>query len=172
MRVALMHHGEAENHSASGRDEDRRLTASGRDAVTFVAEQLRPLFPTPPTRNLVSPLERTVECARLCTPILGLQEESWEKLPLLAPHGASPAALGRVLEGMARSSDTALVIGHRLELELLAHHLLCPLSGEASKPHTLPQGTVPGTTVVLSLERNIWTVSSVHAPPPKSSPDN
>src|SRR5665213_3672830 len=64
MRLYVMRHGPAEDQAASGRDEDRALTTSGRERVRGVARLLASEAELP-SRILTSRLVRATETAEI-----------------------------------------------------------------------------------------------------------
>jgi phosphohistidine phosphatase len=74
VEVYLLRHGIAEDHAASGRDEDRRLTDDGRRKLKHVMERARKAG-VAPTLILSSPLKRAFETAEIAARELGYASE-------------------------------------------------------------------------------------------------
>ena len=72
MELYLLRHGIAEDHSETGRDEDRRLTAEGRRKLESVLERAHAAGASP-TAIFSSPLRRALETAELAARGLGYE---------------------------------------------------------------------------------------------------
>ena len=116
MRLYVMRHGPAEDHAATGRDQDRALTPSGkdrvRDAVAVLARENEM-----PARILTSPLVRAAETAEILGAAARLKVETGSDL---APGGRSLDLANRL---RATGISTA-VVGHEPDLSDLVDQLL------------------------------------------------
>jgi phosphohistidine phosphatase len=118
-RIYIVRHAIAEDFSASGRDEDRALTAEGRKKMKRAARGLSSLG-VAPAHLLASPLVRAQQTAEIVTE--AFPQLKIETCDLLAP-GVDERALTRLLNGSYASGDVMLV-GHEPDLgELLAYWL-------------------------------------------------
>jgi len=137
MRLYVMRHGPAEGDSPTGRDFDRRLTASGKECVATVATALRERQEAPP-RILSSPLIRAVQTAEIVRTTLGVAEEV-EIREELAPAENSVSLAFE----LARGPDAAvLVVSHAPDVS----ELCAALTG------TRTGGFSAGMIVALDLE--------------------
>jgi phosphohistidine phosphatase len=118
-RIYIVRHAIAEEQSASGRDEDRALTAEGRKKMKRAARGLVALDAVP-TRIVSSPLVRARQTAEVLVeafPGIGI-----ELSDALAP-GVDERALTRLLNGRY-AGETVALVGHEPDLsELLAYWL-------------------------------------------------
>lgn len=118
-RIYIVRHAIAEDVSASGRDEDRALTAEGRKKMKRAARGLATLG-VAPAHLLASPLVRAQQTAEVV--VEALPQLAIETCDLLAP-GVDERALTRLLNGSYASGDVMLV-GHEPDLgELLSYWL-------------------------------------------------
>src|ERR1700677_4655427 len=117
MKLYVMRHGPAEDHSRTGRDEDRALTASGRDRVRTVTQLLMREHEMP-TRVLASPLVRAQETADIVAATAGLRVET---TPELAPNGRAADLVERLRTDPTQSP---ILIGHEPDLSSLIELLL------------------------------------------------
>ncbi len=117
-----MRHGPAEDHAASGRDEDRALTSSGRDRVRSVALVLVDAGEAP-VWIVSSPLVRALQTAEIVAAVTKLPSRGGtvDARRELAP-GGDGAALVRSLhrEGKKR----LLIVGHEPDLSSLIMRLV------------------------------------------------
>jgi phosphohistidine phosphatase len=113
-----MRHGPAEDEAATGRDFDRKLTASGRARTELVARELG-VRGEQPKRMVSSPLRRTIETAEVVVATLGLDLEI-EARDELAPGGNSS---GLVRELASAGAKRVMLIGHEPDVSLLTTHL-------------------------------------------------
>ena len=114
-----MRHGPAEDQARSGRDFDRKLTASGRARTELVARELG-AREEQPKRIVSSPLARTVETAEvvIATLRLDVRIEAREEL---APGGD---ALALVRELAADGARRVMLVGHEPDVSRLTANLL------------------------------------------------
>ncbi len=123
--VMILRHAIAEDASASGRDEDRRLTGEGKRKLREVVAGMRGLE-LPVDRILTSPLRRAIETAEIVA-------EGYDGRPevghtaALAP-GAGPDAVFAALAEVGRPSGV-LLVGHEPDLAELASTLLTGSQG-------------------------------------------
>lgn len=120
----VLRHAIAEDSSASGRDEDRRLTGEGKRKLREVVAGMRALE-LPVECVLTSPLRRAVETAEIVAE--GYDAPEIEHTPALAP-GAGPDAVIAALGNVGRPSGIVLV-GHEPDLAELASTLLTGTPG-------------------------------------------
>lgn len=113
-----MRHGPAEDEAPTGRDFDRKLTASGRARTELVARELG-VRGEQPRRMVSSPLRRTIETAEVVVATLGLELEI-EVRDELAPGGNSS---GLVRELARAGAKRVMLIGHEPDVSLLTAHL-------------------------------------------------
>jgi len=120
----LLRHAIAEDRSASGEDDDRRLTGEGKRKLREVVAGMRALE-LPVERVLTSPLRRAIETAEIVAEGFELGEP--DVTTALSP-GASPDAVFAALGGTGRPTGVVLV-GHEPDLAGLASTLLTGTSG-------------------------------------------
>jgi phosphohistidine phosphatase len=152
MRLYVMRHGPADDHSPTGRDFDRALTEAGREVVSRAARELQnargvnPAAPGAdggPIRVLSSPLRRARETAELVAGVISSHAPSVVEVEL---HDdlAADAELPLGLVGAIREAGTdALLVGHQPTVEELVRVLLHP-----SRP-SFPGGFRTATIVAL-----------------------
>jgi|HubBroStandDraft_2_1064218.scaffolds.fasta_scaffold46693_2 phosphohistidine phosphatase len=114
-----MRHGAAEDRSSSGRDDDRALTAPGRERVRDVARKLVSLGEAP-LHVVSSPLVRALQTAEIVAATIEL-EGAVEVSRELAPGGQG-AGLVESLFDIGRKR--AMLVGHEPDLSLLAGLLI------------------------------------------------
>ena len=122
MKLYVMRHGPAEEHSESGADGDRALTASGRDRVRAVAKALYDQGEAP-AHIVTSPLVRAVQTAEIVA--LGTKlfdrDGTVEVRRAVAPGGdAARLALGFAQESRRR----VMFVGHEPDLSALVSRLV------------------------------------------------
>ena len=126
MRLHVMRHGPAEDHSPSGSDFDRRLTPAGRELVVSVARAFQTARgagdrSTTPLRILTSPRVRARETAVIVrdaiVPIPG-------ELEILHELGGETPIPLSLIEAAARSGVDTLLVGHQPVVEELVQALL------------------------------------------------
>ncbi|HEY1012976.1 MAG TPA: phosphohistidine phosphatase SixA [Herpetosiphonaceae bacterium] len=118
MIVYLVRHGIAEEQSASGADEDRRLTDAGRKRVKQIAAGLQRLGVSP-SAIFASPLPRAAETARLIAARLGAAprlEIARRLQPAVADARSARSLLADLAE--ARSSEV-MIVGHEPSLSAM-----------------------------------------------------
>ncbi len=118
MRLYIMRHGPAEDSSATGRDGDRKLTASGRDRTRDVAKLLV-ANDEAPLRILASPLVRTRETADIVAHVAGVSEVTITEE--MAPGGESSLLVRELARG---EHDRVMVVGHEPDLGDLVAELV------------------------------------------------
>lgn len=115
MHLYVMRHGPSEGDSPTGRDFDRRLTASGAASVEAVARELASRSEVV-SRVISSPLVRAVQTAEIVRRILGLGS-NLEIREELAPSGGSL----RLVHDLAASDTSSLIVSHAPDVsELVA----------------------------------------------------
>jgi phosphohistidine phosphatase len=119
VKIYVMRHGPAEDHARSGRDFDRKLTASGRARTELVARELGERDEQP-KRIVSSPLARTLETAEVVIAALRLKVEL-EARDELAPGGN---ALSLVRELAASGARRVMLVGHEPDVSTLTANLL------------------------------------------------
>jgi phosphohistidine phosphatase len=124
MDLWILRHAEAEEQSASGKDEDRRLTPGGRRRMMRVAAALARLG-ADLDLVLTSPLRRARETAEPVASALGIADRLAETETLLPD--ASPAET--LAELARRRVASALVVGHMPHLGFLLGLLLTGQTG-------------------------------------------
>jgi len=143
-----MRHGPAEDEAATGRDFDRKLTASGRMRTELVARELG-VRGERPKRVVSSPLRRTIETAEIVVATLGLGLEI-EVRDELAPGGDSS---GLVRELSAAGAKRVMLIGHEPDVSVLTAHLFADWS----------RGFDKAMVVALKIERGEGPASAAAA---------
>jgi len=118
VKIYVMRHGPAEDQAATGRDFDRKLTASGRTRTELVAQELgeRDEYPK---RIISSPLRRTVETAAIVIAALRLDLEL-ERREELAPGGD---ALDLVRSLAREGARRVMLVGHEPDVSRLTTRL-------------------------------------------------
>ncbi len=114
-----MRHGPAEDQAPTGRDFDRKLTASGRLRTEIVARELGRREELP-KRIVSSPLTRTLETAAVVIAVLGLGLTT-EHGDELAPGGN---ALALVRKLAAEGARRVMLVGHEPDVSRLTSKLL------------------------------------------------
>jgi len=138
LKIYVMRHGPAEDQAPSGRDFDRKLTASGRLRTELVARELGRRQELP-KRIMSSPLARTLETAEVVIKSLGLgltPEHGNE----LAPGGNALALVRRLA---AEGARRVMVVGHEPDLSRLTSKLV----------PTWSQGFDKAMVVALKVQR-------------------
>lgn len=117
-----MRHGPAEDHSKSHRDEDRALTASGRDRVRDVARLLAKEAELP-ERILTSSLVRATQTAEIVSLAMEAAGKDGKLVtaPELAPGGKQ---LHLVRHLRDEGGPAAMIVGHEPDLSSLVERLL------------------------------------------------
>lgn len=122
MDLILWRHAEAEDGDEDLPDEDRKLTAKGREHAKRMARWLEPRLPKQ-TVVYASPARRTRQTARALT-------KKFETLDALAT-GTTAAALLKAV-GWPRGEGTVVIVGHQPSLGQAAARLLSGKSGAIS----------------------------------------
>jgi phosphohistidine phosphatase len=117
MKLYVMRHGPAEDHAATGRDQDRSLTPPGRDRVRTVVRILE-CEGEMPARVLSSPLVRAVQTAELVAVKDNLPVEIRAEL---APGGRAPELVHQLRDS---GGKRVVLVGHEPDLTGLIELLL------------------------------------------------
>lgn len=143
MRLYVMRHGPAEDQSATGRDEDRALTPSGRDRVRGVAGWLVKRGELP-GRIVTSRLVRAAQTADIVQSAMSAAgtQVGIETAREMAPGGSSFELVQGFREG-GEAVDSRMVVGHEPDLSQLVERLV----GEA-----MHVGMDKAMVVALELE--------------------
>jgi phosphohistidine phosphatase len=120
MELYLLRHGIAEEHAASGRDADRRLTEEGRDKLRRVLERAHAAG-VRPSLILTSPYKRALETAEIAAHELGY-EGKLVRTPALTPDSSPEAVWDAVREH--RNEEAMLLAGHEPLLSAVVAYLL------------------------------------------------
>ena len=142
-----MRHGPAEDQAASGRDEDRALTPSGRERVRSVAKTLL-LLEEAPLWVVSSPLVRALQTAEIVAAATKLADRdgSVETRRDMAP-GGDAAGLAKGL--LAAEKKRCLVVGHEPDLsELIAALVGEPLMVPMDKAMVVGLTLKPGSAAL------------------------
>jgi phosphohistidine phosphatase len=118
VKVYLVRHADAVSEDVAGRDEDRWLSARGREAARGLARLLREQG-VEPDAILSSPLPRAMQTAELIANALDFLGVV-EVLPALRP-GAHPRVAAQEL---ITRGDAVLVVGHEPSISSLGAFLL------------------------------------------------
>ncbi len=118
LRLLIIRHGQAEPRAATGREEDRALTALGHHQAAWLADHLRAEHIVP-ALILHSPLRRAVETARALHPALAAPLQPAAALAL-----DEPLAGVRHLIDTYRGMGTLALVGHNPQLSHLAGTLV------------------------------------------------
>jgi phosphohistidine phosphatase len=108
MELYLVRHGIAEDHSPSGRDQDRRLTEEGRDKLRKVLKRAASAG-VEPALIISSPYKRAVETAELAAAELDYKGEIL-RVGSLAPDSSPPSVWSEIREH--RDEPSILLAGH------------------------------------------------------------
>jgi phosphohistidine phosphatase len=122
VKLYIMRHGPAEDHAASGRDEDRALTPSGRERVRSVARVLV-AHDEPPLWIVSSPLVRALQTAEIVAAAtkLGDRGGSVEASRELAPGGDGVELVKALLKD---EKKRVMFVGHEPDLSGLVSLLV------------------------------------------------
>jgi phosphohistidine phosphatase len=114
MKLYIMRHGPAEDHSASGRDGDRSLTASGRERVRSVARLLVDSDEAP-LLVLSSPLVRALQTAEIVAAATKLTERGGS---IQTRREIEPGReiMGLIRELAAAPKKRVMLVGHEPDL--------------------------------------------------------
>jgi len=154
MRLYLLRHGPAEDHAASGRDTDRRLSEPGRALVRAVGAALLRERGAPMPRVVSSPRLRARETAELVREALGPTSGPVEIDAALGGEQAIPEAL---VTAIVEAGADTLVVGHQPSIEELTRALIRP------EPLVL-RGFHTATIVTLVARGASFAVASVLDP--------
>jgi phosphohistidine phosphatase len=124
MKLYVMRHGPAEDHSDSGADGDRALTVAGRDRVRAVAKALYDQGEAP-AHIVTSPLVRAVQTAEIVALVTKLfdRDGTVEVRRAIAPGGdGAQLALAFAMEARRR----VMLVGHEPDLGTLVSRLVGP----------------------------------------------
>lgn len=138
MQLWLLRHARARAASAGEKDQDRTLTASGRETAGRLGEWIRESGLKIPDRILVSPALRTRQTteqvlAALKAPEPKLEPRLWEALE---------EDLVRVIQHHSDASTGLMLVGHNPGLEWLVQWLA---------NQRLRLGMQPGTLVIIEM---------------------
>lgn len=141
MILWLLRHASAETRAPSGRDQDRRLTVSGRSLCHDLQAWIRACPQPRPSGLLVSPAQRTLETARtalghLDFPAAVIEAGLWN---------ASVGDLVEIVDRTGRHSDSLMLVAHNPGLEGLVRWLGGRLPALGMKAGTLVILEVPGS---------------------------
>lgn len=129
MKLYVMRHGPAEDHSSTGHDETRALTPSGRERVRDVARALVGLGEAPKV-VVASPLVRALQTAEIVHAHAKV-EAPLEVHTAMAPRGM---ALELVRAAARSGRKRMMVVGHEPDVSILVASLLGdPLASPFSK---------------------------------------
>jgi phosphohistidine phosphatase len=123
--IYLVRHGMAESLSPTLSDQERRLTAAGRDVMDHVAEGLSRLAVVPAV-ILASPMVRAAETAEILRRALA-RDAALEHCPALAPGNPVSAIFNVLAEHLHQ--EQILLVGHEPTMGELAS---CLLTGSPS----------------------------------------
>src|ERR1700722_9427363 len=126
MKLYVMRHGPAEDIAGSGLDEDRALTASGRDRVRHVAKTLVDAQEVP-LRILTSPLVRAVQTAEIVALIGRVDAQAGARdVALEVRREAHPSGnlKGLVEDLLDEGAKRVMLVGHEPQLSDLVQALL------------------------------------------------
>jgi phosphohistidine phosphatase len=152
MKLYVMRHGPAEDHSHTGRDADRALTTSGRDRVRSVARALLDEGEAP-FHVVSSPLARALQTAEIVAAVTSLDKRAREDDKAkkskatgavevrreMAPGGDE---LSLVAELTKAGHKRVMIVGHEPDLSMLVSRLV---------GRTPPQGMLKAMVVGLKL---------------------
>lgn len=120
VKIILWRHGKAEKNSETGRDEDRRLVALGREQTARVAQALKKREPDL-SRICSSPYRRALETAEVVREVFDFASPV-QILPELA-SGAFTENLFQAVRTFP-TKDVAICVGHMPDLSLLTELLI------------------------------------------------
>ncbi len=106
MNLLFLRHGQAEDQSTSGADDDRQLTGEGRAQLVEMRRYLWSIFPVP-VKVLTSPALRTRQTAGIVIEELDCSVEIVEQLR----SESEPADFAEYLESVAE--NTVLAVSHQ-----------------------------------------------------------
>jgi phosphohistidine phosphatase len=147
VKLYVMRHGPAEDNAASGRDEDRALTPSGRERVRSVAKTLV-MLEEAPLWVVSSPLVRALQTAEIVAAATKLADRDGtvETRREMAPGGDAEDLVKGLL---AAEKKRCLVVGHEPDLtELIAALVGQPLLVPMDKAMVVGLTLKPGSAAL------------------------
>jgi phosphohistidine phosphatase len=122
MKLYIMRHGAAEDHSESGADGDRALTAAGRERVRDVAKALVDAKEEP-LLLVTSPLVRAVQTAEIVAIVtrLGERDGNVEVSRDIAPEGDARRLVRKLA---SEQKKRVMLVGHEPDLSGLVASLV------------------------------------------------
>jgi phosphohistidine phosphatase len=108
MELYLLRHGIAEDHSPTGRDQDRRLTEEGREKLRRVLKRAASAG-VEPSLIISSPYKRAVETAEIAASELHYKAEIL-RVGSLTPDSSPPSVWSEIREH--RDEPSILLAGH------------------------------------------------------------
>jgi len=147
VKLYVMRHGPAEDQAASGRDEDRALTPSGRERVRSVAKTLV-MLEEAPLWVVSSPLVRALQTAEIVAAATKLADRDGtvETRREMAPGGDAEDLVKGLL---AAEKKRCLVVGHEPDLtELIAALVGQPLLVPMDKAMVVGLTLKPGSAAL------------------------
>jgi phosphohistidine phosphatase len=153
MKLFVMRHGPAEDHSPTGRDSDRALTPPGRDRVRDVAKKLLAEGEAP-FHVVSSPLVRALQTAEIVAAVTGLDRRAREDAKARASNATGAVEIRRELapggdelsliaELVKAGRKRVMIVGHEPDLSMLVSRLA---------GRTPPQGMLKAMVVGLKLK--------------------
>jgi phosphohistidine phosphatase len=133
MRLAIVRHGKAEQHSGTGADRDRRLRPRGEEQARWLGERFAADGDWAPALILASPFERAITTARLIQDATGVPLAIARELECDEPASRAVALIAR------HSASPLMVVGHNPQLSRLVATLV---GGPTTKPPELRTGEV------------------------------
>lgn len=122
MELYLWRHGDAEDLSETGSDNDRKLTEEGKEKVAAVAKALVDMEYDAPKLVLSSPLMRAQETAAIIRQVFA-PESSYGVSPQLEPS-SDVTHIMSVLNQLAQQFDSIMLVGHEPHLSTFGGALL------------------------------------------------
>jgi phosphohistidine phosphatase len=108
MELYLLRHGIAEDHSSTGRDQDRRLTEEGREKLRKVLKRAAGAG-VEPSLIISSPYKRALETAEIAASELGYKGDI-VRTSSLTPDSSPPSVWSEIREH--RDEPSILLAGH------------------------------------------------------------
>lgn len=108
MELYLLRHGIAEDHSATGRDQDRRLTEEGREKLSRVLKRAASAG-VEPSLIISSPYKRAIETAEIAASELHYKGKVL-RVGSLTPDSSPPSVWSEIREH--RDEPSILLTGH------------------------------------------------------------
>jgi len=122
MKVYLLRHGNAEDHSVSGRDEDRELTRDGIEKLERASRGWQRVV-GPIDRVFSSPLIRARQTAEILHRAAGVSEPI-AQAPELVPHARPLDALQTLQAELQAGAEGVACVGHEPHMGCLLGLLL------------------------------------------------